>query len=78
MTKTVNTRLDRLEMSSTDSDRPLLVVYQDLEDRDIYHLKSRDGDQVMTWPEIDTMYRDHVIFKVDYVDNWRSSDDHDY
>ena len=77
MTKAVDTRLTHLEKFSSDADRPYLAVYQDLEDRDVYHLRSRDADEVMTWPEIEAKYEDHVIFRVTYVDEWRCEYDDD-
>ena len=74
MTRSIEGRLDRLDRTP-EGDRPLLVVYQDLDDRDLYHVGSRYSDQVMTWTEIEDQHPDHVIFKVEYIDNWRCTDD---
>ena len=67
-------RLKKL-VQTMQSDKPkkYLPVFQDWDDPEVYHVGSRGSDQTMTWPEIDNQYKDWVIFKVTYTDDWRGS-----
>jgi hypothetical protein len=75
MMNRIRTRLTDMEKADRAGDRPIIAVFQDLDDRDTYHIGSRDSDEVMSWPDIDARYEDWTVFKVDYVDNWRAADD---
>ena len=70
----IRRRLTDIERSSTTDGRSYIAVYQDQDDRDLYHVGSRYGDEVMSWPDIDARYEGWTIFKVDYMDNWRRED----
>lgn len=72
MTRSIEGRLDRLDRPG--GDRPFIAVYQDLDDRDLYHVGSRDSDLVMTMDQVDTRYQGWTVFMVIYEDNWRSRD----
>lgn len=75
MMTTIRRRLTNIEKASCAGGRRYIAVFQDLDDRDTYHVGSRDSDEVMSWPEIDARYQGWTVFKVVYEDNWRSEDD---
>jgi hypothetical protein len=74
MMNSIRRRLTNIEKVNCTADGGFIAVFQDLDDRDLYHVGSRDSDQVMSWPDIDVRYEGWTVFKVDYVDNWRCED----
>jgi hypothetical protein len=75
MMNSIRRRLTNIEKVNSTADGGFIAVFQDLDDRDTYHIGSRDSDEVMSWPDIDARYEGWTVFKVDYVDNWRCEDD---
>ena len=72
MKKRIETRLSELEKRGKPA-RPFIAVFQDLDNRELYSVG--DGDELLTWPEIEQAYQGFDIIRVVYVDDWRGPDD---
>ena len=78
MAKRIDSRLRDLE-KDTRPEGGFKVVWQDLEDKDLYHSKPRygpDKDQGETYTreQVDQLEADTLLI-VDYVKDWRKTDE---
>jgi hypothetical protein len=69
--KSIDSRLEDLEKKSRE--RPVIIVWQDLDNRELYHVGGRDAASMMTWDEIEEKYQDYVVIRVTYADGNRES-----
>ena len=79
MAKRIDSRLRDLEKDTQPEDG-FMVVWQDLEDKNLYHTKprygpSKDQGETYTSAQVDELGETHKLLIVDYVKNWRSTDE---
>jgi hypothetical protein len=54
--KGIEGRLEDLEKKSRE--RPVIIVWQDLDDPELYHVGSRESETLMTWDQVEEKYQD--------------------
>jgi len=62
--KTIKNRVYDLE--NAHSEKPIISVFQDLTDREKWHIGDKEGDPV-TWDQVEAEYSDYVIIRVIYT-----------
>ena len=69
MKKQVESRLAKLE--GGDPERPFVVVFQTYDDPTLYTIDDRDGEELLTWDQVEERFSGYTIFRVVYDKNWR-------
>jgi len=70
--KTINKRIEDLE--NPQSDKPIMVLWGDWEDKTICHIGGMRSDETLLWEEaIEKFQEKHTLICVNYVDDWRAN-----
>ena len=69
MTRSIKTRLEALE--NKQPDKKFIAIFQDWDDPDLWHPGDRENDPIRGWENAEAQYKDHVIFRVIYTDDWK-------
>jgi len=69
--QSIRRRLEKLELKQNSGDKPIAVVYQSLDDPDLYYWVG-DPEKLMTEQDaLDRFEGDHTLIWVTYRKDWR-------
>lgn len=69
MKKSIDSRLEDLEKKSREL--PVIIVWQDIDDPELYHVGSRESETLLPWDQVEEKYQDYVVIRVTYADGNR-------
>ena len=71
----IQSRLQKAESAASAGELPILAVFQDWDDCELWHVGRRDGEAI-TAGELDALAETHTLLKVTYTKDWRGEDEY--